>query len=221
MDKNYLAKYLKDLDPELKEFLLKGDWRKQLRKLCSDYGVTNEDLITNTENETFLVIIGIEYIGNFLTNLISAGLPKIQAEPLSEAIARDILFDVAEYLSAEEVEKKLPDAAVGLISDHEEIQKNPIKTTENKQQPVSNQPSIQQTQIPTPKPQPIQVNIQPKPVVEKPMPQIPTPPKITSVPNTQMSWEERKKKAEEALKNIAPVEPKKYPGGADPYREPV
>ncbi len=40
-------------------------------------------------------------------------------------------------------------------------------------------------------------------------------------PIDNLSWEERKKRAEEALKNIAPTENKKYPGGADPYREPI
>jgi len=110
-------------------------------------------------------------------------------------------------------EKNLPDASAGLISDHEEIQKNPIKVNESK--------PPQPSQTPISKTLPVQINSQPKPTTIQAPQQIPTPPKITSVPSTQMSWEGRKKKAEEALKNIAPVETKKYPGGADPYREPV
>jgi hypothetical protein len=199
MENDTLKNYIKALDPELKVFIQKEEWRKKLRKICSDYGVKDEELITGIENETLIIIIGISYVGDFQTNLEQIGLPKIQAGPVSEAIAKDILFDVAEYLSPQitETTESLPDASVGLISDKEVVIKNPIQI----------------------KPQTVQINTAQTPKA----PSVPqsAPVKISSVPNTQMSWEERKKKAEEALKNIVPAEIKKYPGGADPYREAI
>ncbi|MFZ3020190.1 MAG: hypothetical protein WA051_01570 [Minisyncoccia bacterium] len=216
MNEEKLKDYIKTIDPELKQFLKKDEWRKKLRKICSDYGVKDEALIVGTENETLMVIIGVEYVGNFVENLQKTGLPKIQAEPLADAIAKDILFDISEYLSSKDVDIELPDASVGLIDNKEVILKNPIQTSPKPIQP-ENAPKNTQTpaQINTPK-------IVIKQTVQPPQMSQPTnKPKDFPVPNPQMSWEERKKKAEEALKNIVPAEPKKYPGGADPYREPI
>ncbi len=228
MNNNDLKKYVETLDPELKTFLTNEEWRKKVRKICSDYAVKDEQLLTNVENEIFLIMIGIEYVGNLVSLLTNAGVPKIQAEPLSEAIAKDILFDVAEFLSAEEVPLELPDGAEGSISKDETVVKNPIIST------------------PTP-PKPVQVNIQPKANNQQPQKNTPQPnqlnqaPKIIPSPATNnsqratpttlspknlqgqanLSWEERKKRAEEALKKVVPPEVKKYPGAADPYREPI
>ena len=52
---------METLDPELKEFLEKRGGEK-LRKTCSDYA-KDEQLLTNVENEIFLIMIGVEYVG--------------------------------------------------------------------------------------------------------------------------------------------------------------
>ncbi len=205
-----LKKYIDALDPAVKQLISKDDWRKKIRKICNDYGVKGNEFAVGVENETLLVIIGVEYVGNLVENLQQLGISKIQAEPMADALAKDILFDIAEYLSPKEVERNLPDASKGLISDHEEILKNPIKV--QPQQPV------------VPGPKPISMIPQPVPAIQMNPPiKVSPPPTVQTktIPTIKpdMSWEERKKRAEEALKNIAPVESKKYPGGADPYRE--
>lgn len=237
MNKDDLKKYMETLDPELKEFLGKEGWRKKLRKTCSDYAVKDEQLLTNVENEIFLIMIGVEYVGNLISLLENAGIPKIQAEPLSEAIAKNVLFDVAEFLSAEEAPLDLPDGAVGSLPKSETVIKNPITlpqtqprsvainqqqkqaqvniqpTTNNQQQKMNGELGIVNKEQKETPPQTTQLNQIPK--------IIPSPATNNSQPATNLSWEERKKRAEEALKNVVPPEVKKYPGAADPYREPV
>ena len=58
---------METLDPELKEFLEKRGGEK-LRKTCSDYA-KDEQLLTNVENEIFLIMIGVEYVGNLILYL--------------------------------------------------------------------------------------------------------------------------------------------------------
>lgn len=228
MNQDDLKIYIEALDPELKDFLKKEEWRKKLRKICSDYAVRDEQLLTSIENEIFLIMIGIEFVGNLVSLLTNAGVPKIQAEPLSEAIAKDVLFDIAEFLSAEEVPLELPDGAGGSISKDETVVKNPIISTPTpaKAVPVNIKPSPNTQQVQKNVTQPTQINQAPK---TTPHPttnnsQLATPTTL-SPKNLQgqanLSWEERKKRAEEALKKVVPPEVKKYPGAADPYREPI
>ncbi len=182
-----LKKYVGAMDPELKDFILKEEWRKKIKKICSDYGIKDNALAVGIENETLMVMIGVEYVGNFLTNIQNIGVPKIQAEPLAEAIGKDVLFSVAEYLSPKEAEKELPDGSAGSISNTEVVIKNPIqiKPTQNISQNIPK---------PIQNPTPTKSQAQPSPIS--------VPIKTPTASNTEMSWEERKKKAEEALKVI-------------------
>lgn len=219
-----IKKYIEVLDPEIKKFVLNDKWRSTIQKICSDYGIKDPEMIRGVEIQTFFVIIGLEYINDFGGNLKSLGLPDIQAEPLSEAIAKDILFDIAEYLPAKEPEKELPDASLGLISNKEEIIKNPLNSTNNELEIRNRELKKENNEL--------GIMNKEKPEIQKPIAQQsvppkaqgpqPTPLKASNIqPTANLSWEERKKRAEEALKNVVPVEPKKYPGGADPYREPT
>ena len=187
-----LKKYVDALDPVVKQFISRDDWRKKIRKICNDYGVKGNEFVVGVENETLLIIIGAEYVGNLVENLQQLGISKIQAEPMADALARDILFDIAEYLSPKEVEQNLPDASKGLISDHEEILKNPIKV-EPQQISTTNTPRPIST-APQPAPQ-IQTN--PSTKMQAPAP---TQTKTFPTVKPDMSWEERKRRAEEALK---------------------
>ncbi|HEY9586336.1 MAG TPA: hypothetical protein VJJ27_01690 [Candidatus Paceibacterota bacterium] len=215
-----LKDHFLSLDSELQDFIVKDDWRKTLRKICTDRGVRDESQLAAAENETVLIMIGLEYVEDLPTLLQNAGMPKIQAEPIAEQIAKEILFKVAEHLVQREEEQALPDASKGLIADHEEIIKNPVGPTT----PVPPPPQQPPAQIKNS--QPATNNSQPAPATFAPPNKFPEEKFERASQNLKgqainLSWEERKKKAEEALKKVIPGEFKKYPGSADPYREPI
>lgn len=194
MDDIEFKKYLDGLDQELKKFILSDDWNKKVKKICSDFGIKDPTKITFIQNEVLFVIIGLQFVGYLPKKIEEIGISKIQAGPVSEAIARDVLFDVAEYLAPEPELAQLPDASKGLLSDHEEIIKNPLKQ-------VNREPEIKKD---------VQMKAPEQKLGARSL-----------KPEASLSWEDRKKRAEESLKKITPQPIKKYPGDSDPYREPI
>ncbi len=217
MDPKQKRKIYKSLPEEIRNFLSSDESIERTDKIAGKFSLTPEqDMIVDEEITTLLM--GITTKENFIFNLQEKGkISKNKAVEILIDADNEIFQKYKQWIpknnpsqqsesSGETLSglQELPDGAVGSLPDHEEIIKNPITPP----RPVSINKQPLSTVVP--KQEPIKIVTPPMSEPAKP-----------AAPQPELSWEERKKRAEEALKKVTPPEVKKYPGAADPYREPL
>lgn len=171
----------------------------------------NTDKATSLETETLLVIYSIESEEDFVGNITrELGVDATQAQMLAKGVSSQVFSVITD---------KANELAKGAGDTLQTTPDKPIETQEIAPRVVVEAPTAENK--PT-------INLIPPPVVEKELELAPPKPgeSLTSLapanlPTTPI--EKPKNFMDEKLKQVvtAPIRTSSYPGGVDPYREPM
>lgn len=188
----------KRLPKELSGFMSSQESIEKTDAIAKKFSLTEEqDFVV--DEEISLVLMGLQTKDDMILNLQQkAGLGKNKSVEIFIE-AENTIFQKYRQWIPKNIDQLLKNWQVDTAVSTKQLPDGASGSLADHEEIVKNPVTINTPVTPTP-----------TPTIQSPQPKI-----------TNLSWEERKKRAEEALKNIAPAEIKKYPGNADPYREPV
>jgi len=196
MEENKLIKEQLEIAPlEIKKILVEGKWSATIKELAQKYSLAKDQLVS-LENEVLFVLLGMELGRNLSENLkANTGLDDQKTIEISKEIYEKILKSVEQFLPTD-VEREI------------------IET--KKEGPSPAVPEVPPANLPVLEPDFAKETIAVKvgetahniPHVEIPNPK----PQITDSNQNPISKPQTP---------VSPLPNTKYPGGKDPYREPI
>ncbi len=186
----------KRLPKELSEFMSSQESIEKTNAIAKKFSLTEEqDFVV--DEEISLVLMGLQTKDDMILNLQQkAGLGKNKSVEIFIE-AENTIFQKYRQWIPKNIDQLLKNWQVDTAVSTKQLPDGASGSLADHEEIIKNPINTPTTATPTP-------------TIQSPQ-----------LKAVNLSWEERKKKAEEALKNIAPAEIKKYPGNADPYREPV